>query len=80
MKHNILLSALLAAMLVIAGCGGGGSGSPTITGTNMSELGMAVTELNAAVTAGNIDTPTQALIDAIDREIRELQPERPRSS
>ncbi len=27
MKQNILLSALLAAILVIAGCGGGGSGS-----------------------------------------------------
>ena len=41
--------------------------------TTADQLGMAVDELNAAVTAGNIDTPTQALIDAIDSEIRELQ-------
>ncbi len=73
MKHNILLSALLAAMLVIAGSGGGGSSGPPITGTTMAQLDKAVMELEAAVAAGNIDTPTQALIDAIDREIRELQ-------
>ena len=34
---------------------------------------MAVTELNAAVTAGNMDTPTQALIEAIEMEIGELR-------
>ena len=74
MKHNILLSALLAAMLVIAGCGGGGSSDPQITGTTMAQLDKAVMELDAALKkAEDATTPTNDQIEAIKKEYMELR-------
>ena len=74
-KHKIAI--LLAAMLALAGCGGGGGGTlddpESVRQAAQMKLDDAVMKLKDAVTDGDIPTPTQALIDKIEMEIRELQ-------
>ena len=76
MKRNIVITALLAALLALAGCGGGGGGSPLLTpvGTTAEQLEMAVMELEKALMdAEDAETPTEDQIAGITREYTELQ-------
>ena len=64
MKQNIYLSVLLAAMLVIAGCGGGGSSTPEAAtvvrgniGTTTADLATAVGQLVDALSAAETGPP-----------------------
>ena len=64
MKQNVLLSALLAAMLVIAGCGGGNSSAPPTGPVENTEPNSPNT--NTPQTPQPVNSAYSALADATD--------------
>jgi len=75
MKQKICIAALLAGMLVLAGCGGGssatgpGSGSNDDTGTTQQELNAEVAKLTAELAK---DSPDSEMVTTLRKVVDDL--------
>ena len=55
MSRLILLGALVAALLVVAGCGGGGSGAPAAEGVTLPDRSINVSEHDPGLVAAKVE-------------------------